>query len=532
MSKAGSKYSFLAALIILSLLGAIGSNGQTDAGPDVITTSAQTLATSVVAKIIPPEPYQVYVGEAYVLSVGVQYSVLPPDMTIFLYIVSESYTSQFQPVTGSGVTAISLQLQAPPSPSNYMLQLNLYVRIPGQEATVWDSATVPYQVVQPVVTDWDVKKAWVEPESPGVGDQVTFHATIAIRSTTSTEPLSVVVAAYLDKKLYYAGSLTFQAPSYDDQDFEVPKEWTAVKGTHVLTVVVDPEGRHNDPTPYPYSNFKEVQFAVEEYYAIIKSVSAPQEVKQGEEFNVVVTVEYKLPPNTNLKIDHWYWYGTSGYVPAHDQATDTVSGSGSRDYAFKAKAPFTGTCSAPGQQLNGNATVMFDMGKGWQMTGPGAWKSYSVNVKSPAYFAKLLSVKAQPSVNQSILVSVEIDYYLPKETGLRVTVSQTIMPGNSSLVIWKDESNFTQAQEPAEIGVVMAFLYYFACSACSGNSTTLIFHATLDYLACGGWQSGGEASTQISVPNPPSPKLAKTPLDYLMAALQTIVNWFKKLFGL
>jgi hypothetical protein len=74
-------------------------------------------------------------------------------------------------------------------------------------------------------------------------------------------------------------------------------------------------------------------------------------------------------------------------------------------------------------------------------------------------------------------------------------------------------------------------LYTFVCSDCAGDSTNLVFHATLNYLACGGWQNGGEASTQITVRNPSSAKLVKTPLDYLMAALQRIADWFKKIFG-
>ena len=231
MSKLGSKYGslfLLVALIILSLVGTSSSSGQNGAAPYIFTTTAQTLATSVEARIIPPQSYSVYVGQVYVLTVGVQYSVVPSDMTVFLYIVSGSYTSQFAPVSGSGTVAIPLQLQAPPTSGTFTLELNLYVRIPGQEASIWDSASVPYQVVQPVVTDWDVKRAWVEPESPGVGEQVTFHATITIKSTTSTETLNVNVACYLDGRLYYSGSMSFQAPNYDDQDFEVPKAWVAV----------------------------------------------------------------------------------------------------------------------------------------------------------------------------------------------------------------------------------------------------------------------------------------------------------------
>jgi hypothetical protein len=524
-----AKYSVLAALLILSLIGATSSYGQNGAEPAVFTTSAQTIPTSVVAKIVPPQPYSVYVGQAYALTVGVQYSVIPQDETVFLQIVSESYTSQFVPVSGSGATAISLQLQAPSSPGVYTLQLNLHVRVPGQPTSVYDSATVNYQVVQPVITDWDVQRSWVEPESPGVGDQTTFHATILLKSTTSTEALNVVVACYLDKKLYYAGSMTFQ-PQPSTQDFEVPKAWTAVEGTHVVTFVVDPEGRHNDPTPYPYSNFKDTRFVVQAYYAIIKNVSAPQEVGQGEEFRVVVTVEYKLPPNTNLKIGH---INILTDPPANEQKLDTVSGSDSKDYEFNAKAPSVGGCTSP--QLKGNATVKFDTGKGWQESATGAWGYYSVDVRSPEYFARLGSFQAtsQPSQNQSIpiRISVQVEYYLPNQTALRITVSRSIGSDNRTQVtIWKDEANITQSHEPTRVSSPIEFAYNFVCSDCSGNSTTLIFHATIDYIACGGWQSGGDVSTQTTFKNP-SP-VAKTPLDYLMAALQTIVNWFKKLFGL
>jgi hypothetical protein len=528
MSMVGSRSCLLTALILLSLVG-FSSSGQNGAVPEIITTSAQTIPTSVVAKIIPPQAYSVYVGQVYVLTVGVQYSVIPSDETVFLQITCDSYTSQFVPVSGSGTTAISLQLHAPQSPGIYSLQLNLLVRIPGQPASVWDAAAVNYQVVQPVITDWDVQKAWVVPESPGVGDNVTFHATIELKSTTSTEPLNVIVAVLLDKSLYYSGPMTFQ-PQPSAQDFEVSKAWIAAKGTHVLTVVVDPQGRHNDPTPYPYSNFKQVQFAVEEYYAIIKNISAPQEVNQGEEFNVVITVEYKLPLNANLKIGHIN-IGTD--PPAKEQKLDTVSGSGSKDYQFSAKAPSTGSCVSP--QLKGNGTVMFDTGKGWQATANGAWGYYAVNVKSPEYFASISSLEAtyQPSPNQTIPIHIvfRVEYYLPNQTVLRITVSRSIASDNrTQLTIWKDQANITQPQKPTRVSSPIEFVYNFVCSDCSGNSTTLTFHATVDYIACDGWQNGGEASTQLTVPNPH--RAAKSPLDYLVAALQTIIDWFKKLFGL
>jgi hypothetical protein len=539
MSMVGSRSCFLTALIILSLVG-FSSSGQNGAAPDVFTTSAQTIPTSVVAKLIPPQPYSVYVGQTYVLTVGVQYSVVPSDETVFLQITCESYTSQFVPVSGSGTTAISLQLHAPQSPGIYSLQLSLLVRIPGQPASVWDTAAVNYQVVQPVITDWDVQRAWVVPGSPGVGDNVTFHATIELKSTTSTEPLNVIVAVLLDKSLYYSGSMTFQ-PQPSTQNFDVPKAWMASKGTHVLTVVVDPQGRHNDPTPYPYSNFKQVQFAVGEYYAIITNISAPQEVGQGEWFNVVVAVEYKLPPSANLKLDHFSYYGNMSQ-PAHNQTTDTVSGSGSKDYTFPVKAPVMGMCSA--LQISGNETVMFDIGKGWQTSGNASWGHYSVNLKSPEYYAKITSLEAtyQPSPNQTIPIHirVQVEYYLPNMAALRITVSRSVASGNRTQVfasdnrtqvtIWKDEENITQPGKPTRVSSPVEFVYNFVCSDCSGNSTTLTFHATVDYVACDGWQSGGEASTQITVPNPQ--RTAKTPLDYFFAALQTIMNWFRKLFGL
>jgi hypothetical protein len=529
MSMMGSRSCFLTALILLSLLG-FSSGGQNGAAPEIITTSAQTIPTSVVAKLIPPQPYSVYVGQTYVLTVGVQYSVTPSDETIFLQITCDSYTSQFVPVSGSGSTAIPLQLHAPQSPGIYSLQLDLLVRIPGQPASVWDAAAVNYQVVQPVITDWDVQSASVVPGSPGIGDSVTFHATIELRSTTSTEPLSVIVAVLLDKNLYYSGSMTFQ-PQPSTQNFDVPKAWMAVKGTHVLTVVVDPQGHHNDPTPYPNSNYKQVQFAVEEYYAIITNISAPQEVNQGEEFNVVITVKYKLPPNTNLKIGHI----NPGTDPAaNEQKLDTVSGSGSKDYQFGAKAPSTGSCAPP--QLQGNGTVTYDTGKGWQPFGNASYGSYSVNLKSPEYYAKITSLEAtyQPGPNQTmpIHIRVQVEYYLPNMSGLRIAVSRSIDSDNRTQVtIWKDEGNITQPGKPTRVSSPIEFVYNFICGNCSvGNSTTLTFQATVDYVACDGWQSGGEASTQITVPNPQ--RTAKTPLDYFFAALQTIMDWFRKLFGL
>jgi hypothetical protein len=482
-----------------------------------------------VAKIIPPQPYSVYVGQAYLLTVGVQYSVTPSDMTVFLQIMSESYTSGFVPVSGSGETAISLQLQAPPTPGIYTLQLNLLVRIPGEPASIYDSATVNYQVVQPVITDWDVTDVWAIPKSPGVGDMVHFYANILLKSTTSTKPLNVQFVFLLDKKPYYQGSLTFTPFPGNSSMVSAPAPWKATEGSHEVMLVVDPSHQHNDLTPYPQSNFKVYQFVVEAFYAIIQKIDAPANVAQGEPFNVTVTVAYKFPQTANLMIVDVN--NASGWHSV--QQVDTVKGSGTKDYMFSNNtAAVYGGCGV--YRIIGHGMLSFDRGAGWQNSTSGYMKEYLINVTHPDYYARIHSMDAQLVwVNQTkgmMRISINVEIYLPEETGLRLTVNQEAGPYTPANELWKDESIFSQ-NATAKVGFVYVNEYWFTLPFADGNSTTLTYHATIQCLACGNWQPGDEATAQAIVPTlvharaPP-----KTVIGYIIAAFQKIAEWFKKIF--
>jgi hypothetical protein len=142
------------------------------------------------ASIIPPSPYAVYTGQTYSLTVGVQYNVPKEADKNYgpyrFWIESPPSQSGTQELHGSGTTAFQLVLRAPSSPGVYTLGLKLLVQAAKQASTIMDTATVTYEVIEPVKTDWDVEKVWIEPKSPGAGDQVTFQATIVLRSTTST----------------------------------------------------------------------------------------------------------------------------------------------------------------------------------------------------------------------------------------------------------------------------------------------------------------------------------------------------------
>ena len=249
--------------------------------------SAQGGFVTVQAKLIPPNPYQVYTSETYSLTIGVQYNV---PTGYYLWIESPPYRTDGMTVSGSGMTAFSLVLTAPSTPGTYTLPLTLYGQTRGAARSVMDTASVTYRVIQPIVTDWDVEKVSLDPAAPGAGDKVTFHTTISLLSTNSKDSLSVDVACSLDKRLYYAGSLTF-APQPSKQDVTIPEVWTATKGDNTLTCFVDPNHKHNDPTPYPNYDYKTIKFTVQPYYAIIESIttSPSPEVKEGDEFDVVVT---------------------------------------------------------------------------------------------------------------------------------------------------------------------------------------------------------------------------------------------------
>jgi len=508
---------------------------------------ASAQSSSIQASIIPPNPYEVYTGQTYALSVGVQFNVPSttqvcrpppcPPTTYYFWIESPPYMSDVQTLQGSGGTYFSLVLSAPSTPGTYTLPLYLYAQTSGAGAMLIDQSSVTYRVVEPVKTDWDVGKVWTDPASPGEGDQVTFHVTIVLTSTTSQQALTVTYACSLDKRLYYSGSLNF-TPQPSSQDATIPTKWTATKGPHVMLCAVDPNREHNDPTPYPNYNYKQLSFTVEPYYAIIQKITVTPsgEIKEGEMFNVVVTVEYRFSGTASLKVHH---HNNGTLPPSDNEALDTATGAGTKDYTFQVRAPFTrSTSSCTGTWIMyGTGSVIFDKGAGWQKTVPGWIDGYNVTVARPSYYAVFDSVTAEYTGATNgigtVHITLQVRYLLPIESGLKIVVSlpantswQGGLAGISMLEVMRDQSTITQ-QESVERTVTHTYDYNFPLS--STTSDTMQFTATVDFLTCGVWNRGDAKSASASVPYTPPPE---SYMDYAVAAFQTIVEWFKSLFGM
>jgi len=509
---------------------------------------------TIQATIIAPGPYRVYTSQTYSLPVGVQYNApLPPPTapipSYYLWIESPPYASDRMAVSGLGTTEFYLTLTAPSTPGTYQLTLNLYGQVQGGSPSLLDTATVIYEVVTPIVTDWDVEKVWLEPSAPGEGDKIAFHATIVLLSTNAEQSLTVAVACSLDKKIVYTGSLTF-SPQPSRQEITIPN-MTAVNGTHTFACAVDPDHAHNDPTPYPYYDVKSVKFTVEPYYAIIQSIttSPPEGVMEGEEFTVVITVAYKFPSGAILKIHHW----SNGTMPLTDeQRIDDVklTGSGTKDYTFRARAAFTPSMPTPwgcGKwMLPGYGSVMFDRGAGWQKTDSGWDGWYNVTVKRPEYYAVFDSVTAEyngPAENGTsatgrFTITLSVRYLLPIESGLRIVITEGSNTTEPSLAspygtepmkkVLEDVSNLTQ-EESAEKTATYTYDYSFPLSAV--RSSQMPFTAYLEYQACGAWNFGDQQSASASVPYTPPTPPDNSIAGYIIDAFQRIVDWFKALFG-
>ncbi|MEM2943069.1 MAG: hypothetical protein QXT81_06570 [Candidatus Bathyarchaeia archaeon] len=525
--KLNVRAAFAAALIVTVTLGVV-----------------EPASAAYNGEIIPPSPYSVYTNQVYSLTISFHYMAATPCA---FWIESPPYQSGKQTLKGSGTSAVALTLQAPSTPGIYTLGLKLYIQPEGQTPTPVDTATVTYEVIEPIKTDWDVEKVWIDPASPLEGDQVTFHARITLRSTNSKQPLTVTVACVLDNKIYSSGSLTFSPqPSYQDI---TAKPWTATKGAHTLVFVVDPNREHNDPTPYPQYNYKELRFNVETYYAVIERINpVPSEVDEGEWFEAVIVVAYRFPASATIEIHH---DNNATMPPVSDSTRDTVTGSGSKEYRFRARAPYTRPTNASEETwiLQGSGWVQFDRGAGWEKTDPG-WRSlYNVTVRRLRYYAIFDSVTAEYTgttgggTNASIghvQVSLRVRYLVPLESGLRLIVSrsggtaeggQVYMNRTSpwGWVIWSDESEFTQ-DEPVERTGTYAFEYTFPSGSAEG---TINLHATVHYLAYGEWRYGDGESVGASVPSTPrEPERSPSAFDYISAAFNRILDWFKSLFGI
>jgi len=491
------------------------------------------------AKIIPPSPYQVYTSETYSLTIGVQYSIFG---SYYLWIESPPYNTNQVAVSGSGTIALMMTLTAPSTPGTYTLTLTLYGQTREGSRVVMDTASVNYEVVQPIITDWNVVKVWLNPAAPGEGDKVTFHTTIALVSTNSPQSMTVQVACLLDQAPYYTGSLTF-APQPSSQDLTVPQTWTATKGMHTLTCIVDPNNQFNDANPYPQGDFAEIRFDVQAYYAVIQSITtSPLAVSEGDQFSVVIHVSYHFPGSATLKVSH----RNNQTQPSSEDKVDNVksSGSGTRDYTFTVRAPFrnstyggSGTCVQK-YMLTGQGFVWFDRGEGagWEKTDPGWTSYYNVTITRPQYYARFNQVTARyaglTNATGHVTITLVIRYALPVQTGLRITIERFDNVSHRELtygitVVAQDQSSFTQ-QNSAEGTTTFTYMYSYPPSALT--SGTLTFTAAVEYQACGGWVHGDEGTVNTPVPYTPHTQPTSA-YDYLIAALQRILDWFKSLFG-
>ncbi|MBS7654985.1 hypothetical protein KEJ50_00545 [Candidatus Bathyarchaeota archaeon] len=524
--KLNLKIICVAALVTISLLSVINS-----------------VSAAYNGKIIPPNPYTVYTNQVYSLTVAFHYMAATPCA---FWIESPPYHSGKVMLTGSGTTAVALMLQAPSTPGVYTLGLKLYLQPQGQTPMLVDTATVQYQVIEPIKTDWDIEKVWIEPSAPVEDEQVTFHARIALRSTNSKHSLTVGVACLLDNKLYSSESLTF-SPQPSFQDITVQKTWIATKGSHTLVFIADPNREHNDPTPYPKYNFKELKFTVETYYAVIENIyPEPSEVNEGDWFNVVIAVAYKFPGSATLEIIH---SNNATMPPVSDTIRDAVTGSGVKEYTFKARAPSGRVryINATTYSLQGQGLVRFDKGAGWQHTDPGWLKFYNISIRRPNYYAVIDSMTAEylsvtgGRVNASIdriQITLHVRYFLPIETGLRIVVTRSDSDGPAQSdgygstwwtyvrLICIDENRFTQ-DESVERTATYTFEYTFPIGSIEG---TINLNARVEYMAYGGWNYGDEESTGVTVP---FAQTGPTSIgDYIMAAFERIGEWFKKFFRL
>jgi hypothetical protein len=502
------------------------------------------------ATIIPPTSCQVYTGETYPLMIGVQYSfaaagvyVTSAPSSYSLWIESGTYVSDQVTVSGSGTTQLTLTFTAPSTPGVFTLPLTLYAQTGGEQPMVMNTASVDCEAVQPLTTDWSVTKVWLDPAAPGEGDKVTFHATIALVSTNSPQPLTPQVVCLLDGATYYTGSLTF-APQPSSQDLTVPQTWTATKGTHTLTCIVDPDDEYGDVNPYPQGDFNEITFAVQAYYAVIQSITpSPFAVNEGDQFNVVIRVAYHFPESATLKVSHQ----NNQTQPSSEDRVDNapLSGSGTKDYTFTVRAPFRNSTYGGNRtcvqkyMLTGQGFVWFDRGEGagWEKTDPGWTSYYNVTIKRPQYYARFTQVTAQymGSANATghVTITLGVRYVLPVQTGLWITIEKfdnssqaRLMTLGSTVVAW-DQSSFTQ-QNSAERRTTFAYTYSYPIS--SLTSGTLTFKAAVEYNACGGWNPGDQGTVSTPVPYTPY-KQPTSASDYLIAAIQRILEWFRSIFG-
>jgi hypothetical protein len=186
--------------------------------------------------------------------------------------------------------------------------------------------------------------------------------------------------------------------------------------------------------------------------------------------------------------------------------------------------------------------VWFDRGDGagGEKTDPGWESNYNVTITRPEYYAVFNQVTAQyaGSANATghVTIALVVKYLLPIQTGLRITIIRLDNPSNVGLegygmvngtMIVRDQPMFTQKDEAESTA---SFTYTYSYPISSLRSGTLTFTAAVEYQACGGWNPGDEGTVNTPVPYTPVTQPTSAS-DYLIAALQRILDWFKSLFG-
>jgi hypothetical protein len=407
----------------------------------ILCSGASAQQYNINAQISPIKSYTVYAGQSYTLSVSVQYNIDPKTESnigpISLYVYSPPYSSSKAQVSGSGSRTLILPLVAPTQPGSYTLGIKLQADSKQALGELIDTATVNYNVVMPVENDWAVNRVWITPDSPSPDDEVTFHATIALKSTTGKGTQMASVGCFLnDRPFGKTQLLSFQYPT--SQDIQAPIEWTAEEGSYRLRFAVEDFNHYQDK--FIQDNIRDFVFSVEPYYAMINSTFiSPSPVLSGNGFPASVQVVYSFPESTELRIGIIFPLEnlSFGFNMTADQIQnmsvtseryDTVSGTGSGAYGFNLTAPtlpFTTITNATG--FLGISKVEFNRGEGagWEHTDPGFADDFMVYVTPHSYYA-IIDIsdiaylgEASPfdpnNPKGRFRANIEVEYLLPEE---------------------------------------------------------------------------------------------------------------------
>jgi hypothetical protein len=138
-----------------------------------------------------------------------------------------------------------------------------------------------------------------------------------------------------------------------------------------------------------------------------------------------------------------------------------------------------------------------------------------------------------------VQITLQVRYFVPIESGLRITVTRSgdgvefnQTAGQDSAqwtyvrLIWSDENQFTQ-DESVERTATYTFEYTFPVGS---NEGTMNLNARVEYMAYGGWNYGDQESSEVTVPH--TPPRSYSAGDYVIAAFERIIEWFKRLFGI